>query len=118
MRCILIVLLSLIVIPLNVFAYDVYADKNNLSAEQVLEKDEFFAVDVWKSFGATKDVYWILLDELEVIDDDQFWLFIENGALDNVEVFNVGLDNTVQKKHHVGDSLIFTQRPVEHRHVP
>ena len=113
----LVVLVSALVsvVPLKGFAYEVYADKNQLTAEQVLEKNEFHAVELWKSFGVTQDVYWILLDDLEIMDNDQFWLFIENSSLDNIEVFTVSLKNEIEKKYHVGDALVYSQRPIEHR---
>ncbi|MCJ8312094.1 MAG: response regulator [Saccharospirillaceae bacterium] len=115
MRIVLVMLLSFFVMASNLMAYDVYADKNELTAQQVLTLDDFKFADVWKSFGSTKDTYWILLEDLDIVTNDQFWMFIENSALDHIEVYKVNEDGQPDLVYHVGDTLPFDQRPIIHR---
>jgi len=116
MRSVLFYVILFLLMPVHAIAsVGVYADKQNLTASEVLALDSFEYPEKIRSFGETKDYYWLLFDDLKILENQQFWLFLDNSALDHIQTFRVSPLNEIEPIHDVGDAFPFAKRPIFHR---
>ncbi len=82
---------------------------NDLSFEEVMETEDFKVItsDV-PSFGISKSTYWLKMDFLNLVDQEEFVLNVTHPTLDFVELYIPGEQN--HKSIELGEHLAFDAR--------